>query len=221
MRNPLTSTSPAFAKELKNNVEKRFLKFATDTLIYSVAHLLDPEYKGAILKVNDVNYDVYDKAKEELFRLGSRQITEQPNENEPAIVVRTELEEICEEDLTPAQRLLSQQRRQRHSSAQYMTVPMSGDGETLSIRIRKEFDEYEAMVDIGDTKEILAWWVRNKRRFPLLFQVVRMVLAIPASSATSERVFSKGTKVSNFERKKCLFYLFFFLNIFAHPSEET
>ena len=146
----------SFAKELKNNVEKRFPKFATDTLIYSVAHLLDPEYKGTILKVNDVDYDVYDKAKEELFRLGSRQITEQPNENEPAIVVRTELEEICEEDLTPAQRLLSQQRRQRHSSAQYMTVPMSGDGETLSIRITKEFDEYEEMVDIGDTKEILA-----------------------------------------------------------------
>lgn len=99
---------------------------------------------------------------------------------------------------------------------------MSGDGETLSIRIRKEFDEYEAMVDIGDTKEILAWWVRNKRRFPLLFQVVRMVLAIPASSATSERVFSKGTKVSNFERKNVCF-ISFFLNIFrfAHPSEET
>ena len=45
----------SFAKELKNNVEKRFPKFATDTLIYSVAHLLDPEYKGAILQVNDVD----------------------------------------------------------------------------------------------------------------------------------------------------------------------
>ena len=68
--------------------------------------MLDPEYKGAILQVNDVDHDVYDKAKEEIFRLGSRLNTEQPNENEPAIVVRirTELEEICEEDLTPPNR---------------------------------------------------------------------------------------------------------------------
>ena len=103
------------------------------------------------------------------------------------------MEEICEEDLTPAQRLISQKRRQR--PAQDVTVAMPGDGEPLSIRIMKELREYEAMTDMGDTKDILAWWVRNKRRFPLLFQVVRMVLAIPASSATSERVFSKGTKV--------------------------
>ena len=192
----------SFAKELKNNVDQRFPKFATDTLIYSVAHMLDPEYKGAILQVNDVDHDVYDKAKEEIIRLGSRQITEQPNENEPAVVVRTELEEICEEDLTPAQRLISQKRRQR--PAQDVTVAMPGDGEPLSIRIRikKEFGEYEAMTDMGDTKDILAWWVRNKGRFPLLFQVVRMVLAIPASSATSERVFSKGTKVRILMRKK-------------------
>ena len=88
--------------------------------------------------------------------MGSRQNTEQPNENEPAIVIRirTELEEICEEDLTPAQRLISQKRRQR--PAQDVTVAMPGDGEPLSIRIRKEFGEYEAMTDMGHTKDILA-----------------------------------------------------------------
>ena len=82
---------------------------------------------------------------------------------------------------------------------------MPGDGEPLSIRIKKEFGEYEAMTDMGDTKDILAWWVRNKGRFPLLFQVVRMVLAIPASSATSERVFSMGTKVRILMGKKVWF----------------
>lgn len=197
----------SFAKELKNNVDKRFPNFATDTLIYSVAHMLDPEYKGAILQVIDDDYNVYDKAKEEIFRLGSRQNTELPNENETAIVVRTELEEISEDDLTPAQKLLSQKRRHRNPSAQDVTVAMPGGGGGEPSSIRKEFGEYEEMTDMGDTKDILAWWVRNKKRFPLLFQVVRMVLAIPASSATSERVFSKGTKVSSLIGKKYLFYL--------------
>ena len=57
--------------------------------------MLDPEYKGAILQVIDDDYNIYNKAKKEIFRLGSRQITEQPNET--AIVVRTELE-ISEDD---------------------------------------------------------------------------------------------------------------------------
>ena len=50
--------------------------------------------------------------------------------------------------------------------------------------VRKELDEY-LMMEAGDTQEILDWWVKNKKLFPILFQVVRTVLAIPASSSSS------------------------------------
>ena len=38
----------SFAKELKNNVDQRFQKFATDTLIYSVAHMA-PYFRSMML----------------------------------------------------------------------------------------------------------------------------------------------------------------------------
>ena len=35
----------------------------------------------------------------------------------------------------------------------------------------------------------LAWWALNERSFPLLSRVARQLLAVPASSGSSERVF--------------------------------
>ncbi len=180
-----------FAEELSKNVEFRFPNCATDTLIYSVAHMLDPAYKGLIL--HEYN-DAYDKAKEEIITLGSKHdLTEKPKV--PA-VIRTESEEASvsgEENLTPAQKLLfRQQSRQRNSSAEIVDATPSQPS-----NIKKELDMYLMTEEPGDTLEqdILSWWVQNKEKFPLLFQVVRMVLAIPASSSTSERAFSVGTKV--------------------------
>ena len=46
-----------------------------------------------------------------------------------------------------------------------------------------------------DKSDLLKWWLHHKKRFPILAEVVREVFAIPASSATSERVFSVGTQV--------------------------
>ena len=37
---------------------------------------------------------------------------------------------------------------------------------------------------------LLTWWKENSSRYPLLSQVARQVLCVPASSATSERTFS-------------------------------
>ena len=39
---------------------------------------------------------------------------------------------------------------------------------------------------------ILEWWKSHSMEFPLLSRCARYILAIPASSATSERIFSAG-----------------------------
>lgn len=185
-----------FAVELSKNIETRFPNCATDTLIYSVAHVLDPLFKGAILHEFE---GAFERAKEEIVRLGLKHDqTEQPT----VPVVRTESEggsTAAEEKLTPAQRLLNRhQSRQRHSSAEIVAAtPIQ------PANVKRELDTYLLTEEPGDMQkqEILSWWVQNKKKFPLLFQVVRMVLAIPASSSTSERVFSVGTKICSSLRR--------------------
>ena len=175
-----------------------------------MAHVLDPQYRGAILK----NYrDAYDKAIEEIIWLGSNKLGTNSDETEPTAEVGTDSEDISAEDLTPAERLLLEQETN--------TPNESGNIPTQPSDLRKELNKYRLMSrrDMGDFKEVLPWWVRHKERFPQLFQVVRMVLAIPASSTTSERVFSKGTKVRN---HSIIIKVSFSCNYFrfAHPCEE-
>lgn len=38
----------------------------------------------------------------------------------------------------------------------------------------------------------LMWWAKNAHKYSLIAQVAHSTLAVPASSAPSERVFSKG-----------------------------
>ena len=38
----------------------------------------------------------------------------------------------------------------------------------------------------------LSWWKQHELEFPRLAQCAKYILAIPASSATSERIFSAG-----------------------------
>lgn len=107
--------------------------------------------------------------------------------NTPTAAVRIETEERTDEDfLTPAQRLLLRHQKRRPS------VEIVAATTSQPNNVRKELDEY-LMMEAGDTQtqEILSWWVKHKKLFPILFQVVRMVLAIPASSSTSERCFPR------------------------------
>lgn len=39
---------------------------------------------------------------------------------------------------------------------------------------------------------VLNWWYNRRNEFPLLFKLCCHILAVPASSAPSERVFSKA-----------------------------
>ena len=41
-------------------------------------------------------------------------------------------------------------------------------------------------------EDTLVWWSRHTQALPILSNIARAVLAIPASASKSERVFSKG-----------------------------
>jgi hypothetical protein len=53
-------------------------------------------------------------------------------------------------------------------------------------------EKYELYSFAPRNSNILYWWKTNEMMFPLLAKIARTILAIPSSSAKSERVLSTG-----------------------------
>lgn len=170
-----------FARNLQRNVNKRFKNCGSENLLFLCAHFLDPDLRGIILKE-------FPRAYERTVAEIRRRCLEYDSEPAP----RPQAEALVDgnEDvaaLTPAQQL----KRRRISGNRAAPPP------TLS-RIDLELTNYESFTDDSgaDPSRICEWWRNNRGRFPLLERLAREILSIPASSASSERVFSAGTRVS-------------------------
>jgi hypothetical protein len=66
-------------------------------------------------------------------------------------------------------------------------------------------NEYERYVDVKHDEDpnscdILHWWKEHEKQYPLLARLARKYLAIPASSAPSERVFSRLKNIITHKR---------------------
>jgi hypothetical protein len=74
------------------------------------------------------------------------------------------------------------------------TTQQEADGEFSSFKALKVLEEYKE----ANGAE---WWLKNEFIYPILSRLARRYLAIPASSAPSERVFSKYGVI--WEKRKC------------------
>jgi hypothetical protein len=63
---------------------------------------------------------------------------------------------------------------------------------TLTAEIQREFTLYNLEQVIHQNADPLAWWKTKKAMYPLLATLARRVLAVPATSANAERLFSKA-----------------------------
>ena len=81
---------------------------------------------------------------------------------------------------------------------------MFGDGP-----VQEDSDEWTQFKSLNrlpfksaEFKDPLSWWRKNAKRFPCLAGAARNYLAVPGTSAASERVFSSGRHlVSEFRQK--------------------
>ena len=53
-----------------------------------------------------------------------------------------------------------------------------------------EFKVFESLPEKGPETDVMLWWKEASTRLPLMFDIVRIVFSVPASSCTSERIFS-------------------------------
>ena len=74
--------------------------------------------------------------------------------------------------------------------------------ENVNVESLTEVDHYLREPCVANDKSVLDWWLSKKDCYPVLFEMARVYLAIPASSAPSERVFSVGTLVLTDKRRQ-------------------
>ena len=61
---------------------------------------------------------------------------------------------------------------------------------------------YRGLEALKSDENPLAWWDGQQKTFPLLCELARRILCVPASSAPSERLFSKAGLTFTKKRSK-------------------
>ncbi|CAN0520707.1 unnamed protein product, partial [Laminaria digitata] len=54
----------------------------------------------------------------------------------------------------------------------------------------------------ASSRDVLTWWLARRNSFPTLYKVACVYLAVPATSAASERVFSNAGNVITKKRNR-------------------
>ena len=182
------SVAKSFILSLRENLKKRFPDFGTTSMAYAVGSLLHPFYRGAPLSMTNRFDDVFN----EIIKKHPSYLDWQQNQEEQRQAGENEDEEtLLEED--PLMR----------ASKAYQQPSTSVNGPQKS-KIELEFELFLAHPHVKNEKSMnpLEWWKKNSEIFPLLSGIAKKWFCIPASSATSERVFSAGGNIVSYKRTR-------------------
>ena len=149
-----------------------------------MSNYLSPKFRGAHLDM----YEKLESTKEEIEDK-IRSYENIPDENETEDVPET-----ANVELSPTSKLI---KKHEEKLKRGMT-----DSVRTENKIRKEMKRYESFSNPGKHVNILQWWKTHEGDLPLLASFAKRILAIPASSAKSERVFSTGGNIVTAKRNR-------------------
>jgi hypothetical protein len=178
------------AEKLMRELDSRYPERGCEVIENALANVLDPRYKGVqVRKLN--RYEVTKQALEQLYRDTvaesnldrSVQDAAGSGSNSPA----------PDEELDYNDQLLRE---------------FMGDTPTVSVARRRsevglsqELELYLTTKCCPRETPILGWWRLSATTFPILARLARKILCIPASSASSERVFSSAGNIVTSRRQ--------------------
>ena len=161
-----------FAKCLQTMLEARFPERGMTRLERRVANLLDLRFKGCHLGL----WNWLGRTKEEM----EQKYMTQPDLEDVEV-------DLPNPALSPTSKLIHNNQRNEIG--------------TLS-ELQQELKRYEACTNPGRDADVLSFWRLYQADLPNLARIAKIVLAIPASSSKSERVFSTGGLVVSSKRFK-------------------
>ncbi|MBF0208903.1 MAG: hAT transposon family protein [Oligoflexia bacterium] len=186
--NPLTPAGE-IAETLLHELDSRFNKCGTLVAEYCYAHMLDPRFKGCLLHPRV--HGGFDMRRTELIdELIALIRTDNPS-NDPSpevtfVVPEYDLNDIVSQFFDDI-RGTSQDAAQTKRTAR-------------ELEATREIDLYLKETCIPRDSDILAYWNIQRDKFPYLCRLARKYLAIPASSSSSERIFSGAGRIVTVKR---------------------
>ena len=107
---------------------------------------------------------------------------------------------IEDADFLDADSLMDTLLDNHHTQRYGATYTNKGVKSAVKENIIKEVDKYLGDAPAEKTMDILDFWRINEGKHPMLARLARQVLAIPASSGTSERVFLNAGNICTVRR---------------------
>ena len=173
-----------FASNLQKEIRKRFKNCGCTNKYFRLAHLLDPDIKGEILKEFRVFKLTIADARE-MCRKYERTPDPEPEGGQEHVFGSEHDEGVDESSIDPLERL----KKRRKTTGNQNSAPRAFS------RFDVEIERYLNM-PLEDCDDPIATWKENKGSFFLLRNLAAEILSIPASSSSSERAFSVGTRVN-------------------------
>ena len=172
--------------------------------ILLIATFLDPRFKGLFV-IPDEESRV--AIKEAVLGLmvdnANEHSTQAAGAPAPAAGEAKQEEDDDDDGANVFARMMQQQQQQQAAAQQHQ------GGSSIEDKCKQELKDYETMkhLDLGTMvgKEFkhndpLKWWKEQQRRFPTLARLAKIYLAVMATSAPSERIFSVASRIISARR---------------------
>ena len=175
-----------FGRELKRQIERRFPEKGTTKPLACMANFLSPKLKGIHLEESDKMEATKDLVQEEWEKMKAADdsvlsaVGEQPGEPEEDV------------QLSPTSKL------RKKVQARTQSTGVQQRRRNRIPPIRREMIQYDTFTLAKKDTSVLDWWRDHELILPILSKVAKKVLTVPASSAKSERVFSRGQTLSSY-----------------------
>ncbi|XP_076109057.1 zinc finger BED domain-containing protein 4-like [Mytilus galloprovincialis] len=162
-------------KSLKSSVEERLFQFVEDEA-YILASFLDPRFKTRWCETEQID---------QCLAVVKDKLSQVPTSSEPP----------CDQNSPPCKRA------KNDDLFSFMPAPsVERKRNPSGISVSSEMDDYLSDNCIDMSKDPLLYWHSNCQRLPRLAKLAVQYLAIPATSAPVERLFSTAGKTFRPER---------------------
>ena len=166
-----------FAGMLLARLKVRFPNCGTDDVLQAVANYLHPDLRG-------LHLEDYQGLKEKT----KADIKEMFQKDDSSPDIEALLSEDNLDDTVDLSALNPTERKKRIRAMQTSRPGTSSVTEEKGLDY--EFKVFESLPEKGPETDVMLWWKEASTRLPLMFDIVRIVFSVLASSCTSERIFS-------------------------------
>ncbi|KAL7070456.1 hypothetical protein ACQ4LE_010658 [Meloidogyne hapla] len=177
-----TESLHGFIQTLSNSINDRVKKLVDNKLL-RISTLLDPRYAFDELIFNKTHWGI---VIEDLKEFANKVL---PDDKLP-VQLDVDAEMLVE---SPESDCLSENSKESiHYDIFHRPTSTSPGVSSLSSRIEVQLASFRVTDRVSHDTDIFQWWKVHGAQFPDLFNLARIVHSIPATSISSERLFSKA-----------------------------